>query len=258
MITTASELRIQDIQEIFEGRILGLKIVGYFSKTSAEKAGAWLLQNKQSANWRIGGQNHVPTDTNYLLGIPRRMASNSSEEAKRYHESQKHFMKDLREAFDGETPLEKILRDIGPHSIEMFEEEDGLPAIVRHMSPSTLLAKDGICHADSRATDKLLSMNLYLSTPTQGGELDLWNWPHEERHLKTALYQMVTNRAFSPEHRDEIRNLLPTPLTLAVAPGDLVIFDTSKVHAIKSFTEGNRISIQSFFGKDGTSFFVTA
>lgn len=257
MITVCNQLRARDIDEIFEGKITALKIPGYFSAEDSRLAADWLLRHRESSNWKIGSANQVATDTNFLLGVPRRMAANSPEEARRYRQTQKTFLADLREAFRGETPLEKFLSEISP-SIEPFEGGDGLPAIVRHMTPETLSAKDGACHFDSRDTDKLLSLNLYLSVPNPGGELDLWNWPVDDRQKKSALHRMISQHAFNPKYRDTIRKLLPDPERIAVEPGDLLIFDTSKVHAIRGFTRGHRISVQSFLKKEGQLLIISA
>lgn len=74
-----------------------------------------------------------------------------------------------------------------------------------------------------------LSANIYIDLPPAGGELLLW--PTDEIASKDlALHQQVA------------------PVEVTPKPGMLILFNTRKPHAIRSFREGKRSSLQCFIG----------
>src|SRR5262245_51389462 len=96
-------------------------------------------------------------------------------------------------------------------------------------------------HFDSLPPDLTLdgqfSANVYLKVPEHGGELDVWNHP-----------------TLSPDeiHDDQLgrdwRSMLPPPIRIRPAVGDLILINTRKPHAVCSFARGERVSIQCFIG----------
>lgn len=86
-----------------------------------------------------------------------------------------------------------------------------------------------------------LAVNVYLETPLRGGELELWRWrPTHEQLDRVRL-------AGSGYGAD--RSLLPAPeVTVGVAPGDLVVFDAARVHAVRRQAVGRRIGVSCFLG----------
>lgn len=254
LIKTNPELKAEDIRDIFSGHLLALRIPSYFSSEIGKEASRKLTQQHGVNRWHIGLENQVLTDMNYLLGIPRQVAQKSPEGIEAYHKSQESFLVNLRRAFPGGgNPLEKFLSELndqfeGQMKISEFEGRPGLPAVARFMSPETMLApdQDGICHIDSSPDRKMLSANLYLELPETGGELEMWNWPLSQEDSQGALYRMVTHHAFDENFRGKIKPFLPTVIEVPVKEGDLIIFDTSKVHAVKGFQNGRRLTLQTF------------
>lgn len=85
-----------------------------------------------------------------------------------------------------------------------------------------------------------LGVNVYLSSADLGGELEIWNYSFSdedcERHGIKGSY------GFS-------RSLLPNnSLVIKPQAGDLIIFNTTKVHAIRKILQGERITISGFIG----------
>lgn len=86
-----------------------------------------------------------------------------------------------------------------------------------------------------------LAVNVYLETPRHGGELELWRWRPSPQQLARV------RQAGSGYGAD--RSLLPVPdVTLGVAPGDLVMFDAARVHAVRRQVVGRRIGVSCFLG----------
>jgi hypothetical protein len=86
-----------------------------------------------------------------------------------------------------------------------------------------------------------LAVNVYLETPARGGELELWRWRPTHEQLARV------RRPDSGYGAD--RSLLPAPdVTVGVAPGDLVMFDAARVHAVRRQAVGRRIGVSCFLG----------
>jgi len=78
------------------------------------------------------------------------------------------------------------------------------------------------------------SANVYLQVPTSGGELQLWNCEKDQDY---------TNHS---------------SVTLHPRQGELILINTQKYHAVHTFDEGSRISMQTFIGyrNDSSPLFI--
>ncbi|OCA54365.1 2OG-Fe(II) oxygenase [Photorhabdus namnaonensis] len=81
------------------------------------------------------------------------------------------------------------------------------------------------------------SVNIYISMPATGGELELWDVP------EIPITELIEDNA-----ENDWRGTLPPSVLIKPEQGDLIIINTRKPHAIRSFPEGCRISLQSFIG----------
>lgn len=250
-VQVVSAIENAHLQALFDGHILAVHVPGYFSKTLASKAHHWLIKHTLPRRWMLGKNADTPTDMGYMLGLPRQLAYQSPEAMSEYRDSVEKFLPRLREAFGTSTPLEQFLSELNsilPEGLktEEFEGGNGQLGIVRCMTPEFSLDHEGICHIDSLSTKKQLSVNMYVAMPPTGGELKIWNLPIEERHPDRNLYRLIAHHAFEDTYRDKIQGLLPHPIVIAPQAGDLVIFDTSQPHAVRGFSDGHRITLQTF------------
>jgi hypothetical protein len=110
----------------------------------------------------------------------------------------------------------------------------------------------GIIHVDASPqiseAHGLFSANVYLRTPARGGELDVWSVA--PGRLEATMLSGYLDHAFDPEHREKtqtiLRRRLPPAHTIGVAPGDLVIINAGRPHAVRGFDEGCRVTLQTF------------
>jgi hypothetical protein len=87
-----------------------------------------------------------------------------------------------------------------------------------------------------------LSFNTYLSMTERGGELELWNYrpSREEYERMRDGYGL---------HREL---LAPPDVAIRPQPGDLILFDASRVHAVTpSCGRGVRVTVSGFLGFQG-------
>ena len=86
-----------------------------------------------------------------------------------------------------------------------------------------------------------LAVNVYLETPLHGGEIELWRWRPTHEELAQVRHPGSSYGAD--------RSLLPEPdATVNVSPGDLVMFDAARVHAVRRQVQGCRIGVSCFLG----------
>lgn len=86
-----------------------------------------------------------------------------------------------------------------------------------------------------------LAVNVYLETPLRGGELELWRWRPTREQLARVRLQ---GSGYGAD-----RSLLPAPdVTVSVSPGDLVVFDAARLHAVRRQAVGRRIGVSCFLG----------
>jgi hypothetical protein len=83
--------------------------------------------------------------------------------------------------------------------------------------------------------DQHFGINVFCSTPAIGGELEVFGGPtllHNEIHQVSPKYDF---------RQDGRSSELIKP-----APGDLIIVNTRRPHAVKGFSQGTRTSVSAF------------
>lgn len=105
-----------------------------------------------------------------------------------------------------------------------------------------IFAKDAPDSFQARSLQAQMAANVYLSMPREGGALQIWD------------------QELSPEAFDELRGgsygidpaLLGEP-SLAIRPnaGDLILFNSRRMHAVTPGTEDTRLSLSCFVGYRG-------
>ena len=87
--------------------------------------------------------------------------------------------------------------------------------------------------------------NLYLQTPEKGGALELYS-----QSLSTQKYDSLRGTSYGID-----RSRLPPPVvTIKPSDGDLVIFNSRRLHAVTDSVGKTRVSISCFIGFNGANF----
>ena len=90
-----------------------------------------------------------------------------------------------------------------------------------------------------------LSANVYLQPSSEGGELELWDFG-----VKKDVYDQL--RLPGAVALDRAR-LPDAVLRIAPTRGELILFNSTKIHAVRPTTSGTRITASSFIGVRGRS-----
>lgn len=279
-LLTKPYLKQDDLQKLFNHEITALQIKSFYPPLYAQKIGKELSHKANTGqidNWRVGTERGLEVSDVWTEGeyIPYNvaMATNRIDE---YHQGVKKDFSKRRivpssnsnsdENVDGVRPrlwpldqLRLELDEIWMDGAGLARDKEkrvqggGLPRIM--MGPTRW--KKGFIHMDQYAPLKkgegLFSANVYLQLPqckeigVSEGELQIWNlelysqldWYRYQDILKGATTQ-------DAEMQMKLRKELGDPLKINVEPGDLVLLCVQKPHCAVGFSEGTRISLQSF------------
>lgn len=90
-----------------------------------------------------------------------------------------------------------------------------------------------------------IGVNVYLDTADEGGELETW-----DRYITDQEYEKLRDTCSGSYGFP--RNMLPAEsLLFSPEVGDLVMVNTTRVHAVRMITKGRRITISGFVGNAG-------
>lgn len=257
-VVVADKITEEVLQNLIRRKVVAIHIPGYCSEPLANRAARDILKMSKITNWVVpDGKKGIQTDMNFSIGYPLQMIRKGKFEKQKYKSGALAAIRKLRAIFSPHlSPMDRLrleLDEIWPHgaSIQRFEDIKSSVGLVRVMKPETLFegvaGVRGVCHIDSPTFKLQFSANTYLKVPDDGGELCLWNIALNKGLRKNPLYNLIhSNLSLDPQVQTVIHALMPKPLIIKPKPGDLVILDTSRPHAVRGFKKGCRISIQAF------------
>jgi hypothetical protein len=262
-VVRAKELRGDLLERLFARQICILHVPGFCDPALARRAGRWIAKNVRPVSWYIpDARGRMKTDMSYAIGVPKPVAARSPEASRRYSAHATKWLRTLRAAFaPALSPMDKLRLELeevwqGGAGIERFLGKNGFAGIVRVMKPEALLdgiaGRHGACHVDAPVGGTTFSANIYLDVPKDGGELRMWRVPMTEATARNPTHALINGYGtFTADMQEVIHDLLPKPVVVKPRPGDLVILDASRPHAVAGFSTGTRVSIQTFLRFSG-------
>jgi hypothetical protein len=249
-IRTLETLTARDIADVASGAVLALRVPGYTSPQVTRQLAAWMDGHPRRVPYEIMvpkdgtmspvrfGVERVGTPFNTLFsGGP------AAEEA--YFDAALAHLRELRQAAAPDvSPIDRLrldLDEIWPEGarIARYRGKRLACGIARATLPDAAMLEDKP-HCDTvplaLEIETQLSANVYCAAPEVGGELELWDGPMLSND---EIYRMLER---------DLRRELPEPVRLRPRPGDLVLINTRKPHAVRRFPSGERVSVQCFLG----------
>jgi hypothetical protein len=260
-VAVAQALEPRLVSALANEKVCAIHIPGFFSARLATRAARTLATSKRE-RWIING---APTDTSYSVGVPRKFAEQSKVRFRVYEKRAVAAMRFIRDAFAPHlSPMDRLRLELdelwgaGAH-VTHRDGKTHLAGLVRTLDPSTLFGgvagKKGICHIDDprQAPEgpHILSANLYLEVPANGGQLRVWDVLPGASNAGNVLHKLIRTLAFHEGSQEAIHTVLPKPHVVRPGPGDLVLLDVGRPHAVEGFTRGRRVSIQCWVVAEG-------
>lgn len=245
-VKTASSLQLSDVTALLRHQIFALRVPNYTSPDICSSLSEKLLRGRVQEYSNAPGIGRV--------GIAYYEVMNS-EERQNYYRDALPNMQSLRELCHPYlSPIDKFrleLQDLWSKGAHL--QNLGYGNMFAGLSRAIEADKDILPHEDVLRRDynsgkegrnilAQVAMNVYLQLPKIGGELELWNRScsdEEFDRLRGDFYGI--QRAKLPAANLSIKPLI----------GELVLFHSTRLHAVKPVKGDSRVSISCFFAYRG-------
>lgn len=246
------------LERLFGHRVAALRVPNFYPRASATALAEWVAAQRFEA-WD-------GTDMFFGVGRPANATQSSVEECVAYFAEAVPTMHRIRRAARGLAPMDRLrleLDEVWPAGANASTRNPYgrkmLVGIGRMMTPEGLqpgIARtEGLVHVDaSPYLDPAaggFSANVYLEVPRGGGELCVWGvtLTDPSDRSQAAIAALLADPFDTPRMdavQRKLREVMPPPHVIAVEPGDLVILASGRPHAVRGFSDGRRVSFQTF------------
>lgn len=252
-IRKRDSLNREDLNSLFRGDILALRIKNFVSAQESFNLSQKIIKAagfdhysiaKELGIFRTGISFFETAGNPTKRGEYHLQALSSVQEVRRicspYQVPLDLFHLNLEEIWPEGAHIEKIQgRKMQPGTIRLFrgDMENTLPPhqdILLREVPESQRAKEMITQ---------LAVNIYLQTPYEGGELELW-----DVRLSEEEYENARNNT----HDFIDREKLPyNSVKIKPEPGELILFQSPKVHTVHACKSDIRMAMSCFVGYYG-------
>jgi len=256
LVKIAQNLMMTDLLDLLEGKILALRIPSYYHHEQAAQISEELIEQDSLERYH-----RAPDVGVQRTGITFFETNGNVEMLERYYQQAPACNRNIRYTCSPFlSPIDKLRLDLGDmwlagacienvHNRTMlagigrvFEDNFELPPhqdiLARDVSDAPIYPSYPFSYLVSQ-----LSANIYLRTPKFGGELEIWNvqpstTKQPEIHDKEYKYEGIIDRRILPEATAVIKPQI----------GELILFDSTRVHAVRASHGGPRVSMSMFIG----------
>lgn len=250
-ILERDKLLEQDLMDLIHGRILALRIHPFIDEETCK-----MWQTPLESSIDLSRYSNAEDVRVNRIGMTLFETENNPQKLNRYFESAKTTFDIVENLLYGDNPIRNIQyginriwdsgsiveqlngQSMNPGIIRSFEStpEGGLPP---HMDS---LVKD-IPNSSENSMGTMscqLAANLYISTPEEGGELEIWDYtPSLDglKELQTGSHDFID------------RNKIPVSSRI-IRPrsGELILFRSTCIHAVLPSSGGMRTTASCFIG----------
>lgn len=249
-IVLADRLREEHLIGLAEERYLIVSIPGYYSPRLCAKAARRIKRHP-----RFGYYGNAPDIGR--AGIAFFETINADYSVKeRYYSEAHQTIADLRDAFfPYQSPMDHLrleVQELWPNDAPLMNLDGrpmfvGLPRVFKSggeaLPHQDILRRDAPNCVKAHELITQLAANIYLETSGSGGELEVWNEVFTDSEYEAARM---------PGSYGLDRSKIPTPaVTVAPEVGDLILFNATHIHAVRSAMRGARVTISCFIGYRG-------
>ena len=242
---TLSSETICDVSKKDSGT-LAILIKNFYPEDLSKKAA-----EKAISHSNVGSYGKKFASVVNRIGMPHVDTLENQSLLNRYHSEAIPSIHDIRKLFyPSISPVDHLrllLQELWPSgaNIQQLNEKTCFTGAIRLFAPKV---GTFIPHTDRIETENdapelkdiagQLAANIYLNIPKQGGELCLWDreaTPEEEVVIKQLKGL-------------DMESLSPPAIKLSPSAGDLIIFNSRKLHAVTPCVESTRVSMATFIG----------
>jgi hypothetical protein len=262
-VLTVEALNESVLEKLFRDEICVLRVPKYCSREALKSLQGFLKRGREHfiKSYYVGYKNQKPIKQFYgihLWGKPYNSTYHHGldhESFQAYYQAAIPHMESLRkEVAPHLSPIDHLRLQLdenwpaGARIASFSKKENMFVGICRCMYAEDASLGQEQPHFDSlpphvQALEKQYSANIYVDIPDEGGELEVWD-----------VAPLSPGDIVQSDVEKDWRSILPPPIVIKPEPGELVLFNTRRPHAVRVFKSGMRSSIQCFIGmyKDGS------
>ena len=253
MYLETERLRTEHMQSLLNGDLLAIRLSQFIDASTSQKLGVQII-NK-------GFDRYVNAPSIGRIGMAFYEAENQPERMASYFEGVFDNIDELRRRCTPYlSPIDMLrctLDEVWPAgaTLETLYGKKMYVGLSRVVQPDVhflahhdILAKDAPGNYQAISLQGQLAANVYLKIPEQGGELQIW-----KTELSPAEFDQMRGDSYGI-HPD----LLGAPeVQICPGPGDLIIFNSRKMHAVTPGKGDLRLSLSCFVGYRGPAMPLT-
>ncbi len=254
LVFETSSLESKALEALFNDEIYVLVVRNYVRGELSRKYGEIIFSSDELEKYYYEVSDSGERKS-LFLGVSRYGVSFSttfgrpenSPEKQKYYISALPNITRIRELFDPYlSPIDKLRLDLDElyvhgANIAQFENKKMFCGIAR-VTHCDLDLQERNPHVDSLPPEFFLqrqfSANIYLSTPPVGGDLIVY--PMKPLSAQEVDDFEANQKLWSSK--------LPEGIRIKPNNGDLILINTRRPHAVTKFTDGTRVSLQTFIG----------
>jgi L-serine/L-threonine ammonia-lyase len=244
LICGSDALSAENLERLISGEVTALCVPNYYDVDILGDIYSRIQESGMCASYAY-------TSVISKIGIAWQevLKGSQAEKLAYFSRAQEHFAS-IRKVFGGISPLDKFRLDAD----EMWPQGANIMRYQGHLMFAGVVRvfEEGsyaLPHQDDLTDLGIqlqIGMNVYIQPAQDGGKLELWDLtlsPSEYESMRLhARYGLDRQKLSQPDS------------VLIPEAGDLIVFDTCKVHAVSEITSGVRISQGAFIGyKKGES-----
>lgn len=247
MLIKTKKIDQKSLKNLASGEVLAIRIKDYLSSDLSRK-----LADKIMAS---GYAHYINAPSIGRIGMAFYEAGNEPELLNTYFEQAHGHIENLRErCLPYTSPIDKLrceLDEVWPAgaNLENLYGQKMFIGLSRVVEPNVyflahhdIFAKDAPHSFHARSLQAQFACNVYLDMPDEGGELEIW-----EQEMSPAEFDALRGESYGilPE-------LLGEPsLRLKPNCGELILFNSRKMHAVAPSVKHSRLSLSCFVGYRG-------
>lgn len=252
-LVECSDLNTARLTDLIDGHILALSIYPFFTIDACKSYLSKLRNNKELKHYSMAQDVDVRR-----IGMTLFETQNDPLLLKVYFDDGQHTYNRLDELFYPQiNPLRYFHESLAKHwpgggQVGAIGQQKMNPGIIRQFKANAdeglpphqdKMIKDQSHCSESKELKTQLAANLYLEVPEEGGELEIWDLSfskEEEVNYYVGQYDFLD------------RKKIPQP-TLRIKPrqGELILFRSDNVHAVRASKKSARTTVSSFIGYYG-------
>ncbi len=249
-VVVRDQVTLDDLRGLIDGSLLAVRVPGWYTPRQSQQLCRQLLRHPAFSRYSVApdvGVQRVGYSYFETLGDEERLEHYFDSAVPTIHEIRRvcapmlipvdRLRLELDECWPGGAGLAALGgQKMFVGTSRLFEDGHALPPHQDILSRET---------DDEVARDLLaqLTANIYLRTPRDGGELEMWDLiPDDEQaaELYTGDYDFL-----------DATKLPPSAALLRPGVGELVLMLSSRIHAVRPSMGGPRVSMSCFIGSTG-------